>query len=157
MFRLLVLYLLNKMRNFFVNIIIGGLLVLTSTNGALALSFPSPEKLFSKPPVVDQIPADSTVTQDEIDAERARRTVALPKGNLITDILPQAVNLFLYAMGIVIFIVLVYAGIRMILSRGDEDEVTKLKDLIIHMLLGAAIVGGAFALVSGVLRVIVNL
>lgn len=94
---------------------------------------------------------------DEFDEEGKRREVPVPRGDLIKDILPQAIRLFLYAGGVLLFISFSYAGVRLIVSRGNEDDFNKAKDMIIHVLIGLGIVGAAFAFVSGIIRALSNL
>lgn len=105
----------------------------------------------------DATRGQSEFSGDQFDEETGRRVVAVPQGDLLKDVFPVALRLVLYLMGVLIFAAFVYAGINLVISRGDEDKLTAAKEMTIHIVIGAAIVGGAFALVAGVVRVLSNL
>lgn len=124
---------------------------------ASALSFPSADELFptdaERAEQSVKVNEDGTSSADEINQERTRDVVPLPKGDLFTKIIPQVLRLLLYAMGLVILVVLTYAGIRLVIARGNEEQITKVKELVVQILLGIAIVGAAYGIVSGILSV----
>ncbi len=135
-----------------------------------SVDFPSMESLFGTDKQRDKENRDAETVGNGADAEgnefrggenaeelTDRRAVKLPDGNLITDILPRALNLLLYGLGIVLFIVLVYAGVLLLISQGDEEVLGKLKTIVLHAVIGGVIIGGAFALVVGMASVLGSL
>lgn len=45
---------------------------------------------------------------------------------------------------------LVGAGIYYIIARGNEDETKKAKDILFYLVIGMAIIGGAYGIVAGI-------
>ena len=77
---------------------------------------------------------------------------AVPTGDLKMAILPQAIKILLGIAGSVAFGVFVYAGIQMVISQGNEEELTKTKNIFIWSLIGLAFITAAYALVRGVMQ-----
>ncbi len=65
------------------------------------------------------------------------------------------VDFFLAWVTLAAVAVVIYAGIRMVLSMGNEEQMTKAKELIIRALIGLAIIIVSFALVHFVVYAIV--
>ena len=72
----------------------------------------------------------------------------------VTDILNFLINLILFASGSVAVLMLVYAGIRLIMSGGNEEEKTKWIKVIRWSLTGLLVVILAFALVTNIIDLI---
>lgn len=122
------------------------------------LTFPTTGQLF------DQDDRDFTrvrdngqIVEDEAETEGSEREVSPPKGNLLTEILPKMLNWAFFLMGSVLVIVLVYAGVLMIVSRGDEASIGEAKNIIVDVILGAVVIGLAYAIVTGLITTLANL
>lgn len=59
-------------------------------------------------------------------------------------------------VGVVFFILMIYGGILWMIARGDEQQVTKAKDLIIAAIIGIAIVIGSYAITSFVFTDVIS-
>ncbi|MEK7524033.1 MAG: hypothetical protein AAB588_03290 [Patescibacteria group bacterium] len=77
----------------------------------------------------------------------------LPKGNLYKEIVPQAINIFLMIAGVLSTGVFIYAGIMLIIAQGNEEEMTKFKNILIWSIIGSAFIVTAYAIVSGLLKI----
>lgn len=159
-------YIFHKLFLSFIILVLG----LTGiVNSSLAFSFPEPEKFFDQEKLIRKDSASGNQEEtdknrkelesqgDEFVEESSRRASNIPTGDLLTDIFPKAIKLIFYGMGVTIFIAFLYIGINLIISRGDEEAMTALKTQIIDVILGAAVVGAALAMVSGIIRVLGNL
>jgi len=82
----------------------------------------------------------------------AGNKAAVPTGDLKMAILPQAIKILLGIAGSIAFGVFVYAGIQMVISQGNEEELTKTKNIFIWSLIGLAFITAAYALVRGVMQ-----
>ena len=63
-----------------------------------------------------------------------------------TQIVGNVINVIMGLAGIVLVIILVYAGILYITSHGDEKKVGEAKKLIINAIIGIVIIASAYAL-----------
>lgn len=126
---------------------------------AQQLTFPKPEDIFRQNPDDNnnRVNEQGQQVDDQIDVEGQERQVTLPTGDLILDVLPRVLNWALFLMGTVLLIVLVYAGIQLLISRGDESRIDVGKRIIIDVIIGAVITGVAYALVTGLIITLQNL
>lgn len=77
----------------------------------------------------------------------------LPTGDFKKEIVPQIIKIFLALAGTVSFGVFVYAGIMLIISQGNEEEITKFKNILIWSIVGLAFITVSYALVRGVMQI----
>lgn len=77
----------------------------------------------------------------------------LPSGNLKKEIVPQAIRMTLILTGVASVGVFSYAGVMLVIAQGNEEEITKFKNILIWSLVGLAFVTTAYTLVSGLLRI----
>ena len=66
-------------------------------------------------------------------------------------IFTQIVSTFLYIIGIVSVVMLIYGGLRYILSGGDSKKVTDAKNTILYAIIGLVIAFLAYAIVTFVI------
>ena len=66
----------------------------------------------------------------------------------------QAINIFLAVSGSISVIVFVYAGVMLIISQGNEEEITKFKNLLIWALVGTVFTTLSYALVRGIMLLV---
>ncbi len=69
-------------------------------------------------------------------------------------ILTRFTNIALYVVGVLSVIMLIWGGLRYILSGGDAKKITDAKNTILYALIGLAIAFFAFAIVNFVLNAI---
>lgn len=58
------------------------------------------------------------------------------------------VNVFLTLAGFAAAVVIIYGGVRYITARGDENEVTTAKNIIIYAVIGLIVIGLSAAIVN---------
>lgn len=63
-------------------------------------------------------------------------------------VLVMAINFLLYFVGAITIIMLIYGGIRYVISGGDKDKVSSAKNTIIYALLGLALAILSWTLVN---------
>lgn len=109
--------------------------------------------------VQDSTALAATTTKEKLDEFLPRGLIhenssdVLPAGDLKTEILPQVMKIFLQLVGVVSFAIFVYAGVMLIVSQGNEEEITKFKKVFIWSAIGLAFITTAYALVSGLLKI----
>src|SRR5436190_12915694 len=87
---------------------------------------------------------------EAIDGE----SLGIAKGTDLTALgvyLMGIVNIFLALIGVVAVIFIIYAGVQLLTSSGDEKKAETAKHTIIYAVIGLAIVGLAAALVNWVI------
>lgn len=80
-------------------------------------------------------------------------TMPLPSADLMQGIVPQAIRLLLMLTGTASFIIFVYAGVMLVIAQGNEQEVTKFKNIVIWSMVGLVFIITAYALVSGIMQI----
>lgn len=115
------------------------LLSLTQTVLAAGGKEPTPEDILSK----------DSVRMPVLGPESS---VALPTKDLKDEILPQAVNFFLGMVATISFCMFVYAGVNLVISQGNEEEMTKFKNMLLWSVIGLVFITMSFAIVKGVLQ-----
>lgn len=77
---------------------------------------------------------------------------ALTSKNFKTEIIPALIKIFLALGGAISTIVFVYAGVMLVVSQGNEEELTKFKNILIWSLAGLTFIVISYALVRGILQ-----
>jgi hypothetical protein len=104
---------------------------------------PSQEALFDRARRAD---LDQSGVIDE--NERIR----LADGDLEQELAPRLLSLLIGFSSILIMIFFVFAGARLILSRGDEEALTKTKQLIVQAVIGTFLIVGSFGIIVNIIR-----
>ncbi len=86
--------------------------------------------------------------QDIIQDDQGR--VSLPGGNLLDEIVPAVITNIIYMVGFLIFIAFMYGGTLMVIGRGNEEYITKAKNIMIYSAIALALVSLGYALVYGI-------
>lgn len=86
------------------------------------------------------------------DGAEAAHAEGMP-AKLIGDggVFTQITNVVLYAVGIISVIMLIYGGLRYVISGGDSKKVTDAKNTILYAIIGLIISILAFAIVNFVI------
>lgn len=71
-----------------------------------------------------------------------------------TALIPRAINLMLFIVGILAIIMLIYGGIRYVLSGGDAGKVKDAKNTILYAIVGLVIAILGYAVVNWVIQVV---
>lgn len=102
-------------------------------------------------PCAGQVMAISSI-QEGAEAARADGMPA----ELVGDggVINQFTNIVLYIVGFISVIMLIWGGIRYIISGGDSKKITDAKNTILYAILGLVIVFFAYAIVNFVLNAI---
>lgn len=95
------------------------------------------------------LPASAQFQQDV--TQNAGKLGLNASSDLIT-IIENIVNVLLGIVGFIALLMVVWGGIRYIISRGNDDEVEKAKYTIFYALVGLLVIGISAALVNFVLE-----
>lgn len=83
--------------------------------------------------------------------------VRLVDKDLEQEVAPRILRIIVQFSAIAGLILMVYAGIKLIVSRDNEEEIKKAKDTLIYALVGVIVIAGSFAIIVGILRIFDNL
>ncbi|MBU1019015.1 MAG: hypothetical protein ABII07_00940 [Patescibacteria group bacterium] len=79
--------------------------------------------------------------------------VSLPEGDLTLDTIPQIINILLGISGVIVFISFAYAGILLVISQGNEDDINKAQNIIIYSIIGVIIIALSYSIVYGISKI----
>lgn len=98
----------------------------------------------------DNYGLDDTITTDAKlkDALSVTAVNSSGGGGFLSSRIGQIVGTILSFVGVVFLILIIYAGLQWMTSRGNQQEVEKSKDLIIAAVIGLIIVLGAYAITA---------
>jgi hypothetical protein len=116
---------------------------LSDINSTIDKILPSQSDLFDNSKRLDKN-NDGTVDEDE--------QLRLIEGDLEQEVAPRIIRILVGFSSLGFTVLFTYAGVKLLLSRGNEEELTKAKDLLIHVIIGTAVLLGSFAIIVGVLR-----
>lgn len=89
------------------------------------------------------------------EGAEAARADGMPANLVGTDgVFNKITSTVLYAVGIVSVIMLIYGGLRYVMSGGDSKKVTDAKNTILYAIIGLIIAVLSYAIVTFVLRAI---
>lgn len=74
----------------------------------------------------------------ELNAGYANTDIAAVIGNVVLTLLTL--------LGVVFIVLIVYAGFRWMLAKGEDQKITEARNLIIHSIIGLLIVLAAYAI-----------
>ncbi len=96
--------------------------------------------------------AMALTVQEGAEAARAEGMPAELVG--VDGVFTRFSNLALYAVGAISVIMLIWGGLRYILSHGDSKKITDAKNTILYAIIGLVIAVLAFAIINFVLNAI---
>lgn len=102
-----------------------------------------------RPPVPEDILPKSSVNQ----LGSTSSAPVLPTKDFKDEIIPQAVNFFLGMVATISFGMFLYAGINLVIAQGNEEEMTKFKNMMVWAIVGLVLITLSFAIVKGVLQI----
>lgn len=68
--------------------------------------------------------------------------------NFVQNKTGQVINIVLSFIGVLFFILMIYAGILWMTARGNDQQIAKAKDLLINAIIGLIITLAAYAITS---------
>lgn len=71
-------------------------------------------------------------------------------------IIPRAINLMLFIVGVLAIFMIIYGGIRYVLSGGDNSKVKDAKNTILYAIVGLIVAILGYAIVNWVVSVVGN-
>ena len=101
--------------------------------------------------------AEDSIQQQSVDAARkgaeAARADGMPAELVGVDgVFTNITNTILYVVGVISVIMLIYGGLRYVVSGGDSKKVTDAKNTILYAIIGLIIAILSFAIVNFVLN-----
>lgn len=88
--------------------------------------------------------------QDIIENQDPDQRVSLPGGDFLGEIVPAAITNVMYITTFLIFIAFMYGGVLMVVSRGNEEGVTKAKTIVVYSAVALALLALGYAVVYGI-------
>ena len=85
------------------------------------------------------------------------KNIQFVEEDLETKVLPRILRIIFSLSSLLIMIIFVYAGIRLVFSQGDEEELSHAKNMLIYSIVGAVIIMISFGLVTGVVGFLTNI
>lgn len=94
----------------------------------------------------------TTVEAQNYGLDTAAQEAELPKVTSLTTYAGNIIGAGLSMVSVVFFVLMLYAGIRWMIARGNEEEETKARDMIIAAVIGMVIIMASYALTTFVFR-----
>ncbi len=95
---------------------------------------------------------DQTVSQGDVSSALSVSKVGNSPGQFISTRVGQIIGAILSFIGVILLILIIYAGILWMTSNGNEKNVDKAKDIISSAIIGLVIVLAAYAITAFVGR-----
>ncbi|QQR55390.1 hypothetical protein IPG41_02440 [Candidatus Peregrinibacteria bacterium] len=91
-----------------------------------------------------------------IESHDEQGRVSLPSGDFLGEIVPAVVTNILYFVGFLLFIALLYGGVLIVIGRGNEEEITKAKTIVLYASIALGLVSLGYAIVYGIVTLNFN-
>ena len=88
--------------------------------------------------------------QEIIENQDPDRRVSLPGGDFLGEIVPAVITNVMYITTFLIFIAFMYGGVLLVIARGNEEGVTKAKNIVIYSAVALALLALGYAIVYGI-------
>lgn len=76
--------------------------------------------------------------------------VNLPSGDALTEVFPAMVSTIMFAFGFLLFVALIYGGMMLVFSGGNEENLTKAKSIIQWSAFALALLTLGFGVIYGI-------
>lgn len=107
--------------------------------------------LMAAPVVLAETPAESKAKNYGLDTT-AREGMGIDKptieGSNLPSLIGKIVGAGLALLGVIFFVILVYAGISWMMAMGKEEKINEAKDMIVAAILGLVVVLSAYAITA---------
>lgn len=91
-----------------------------------------------------------------IQEQEEQNRVALPGGDFLGETVPAIITNIIYLTGFLIFIAITYAGVLLVIARGNEEAITKAKNILTYSGVALAMISLGYALIYGIANLNVN-
>jgi len=91
-----------------------------------------------------------------IDIEAQRELDGLVAGDLRSELIPELIQTLLKLMGTFALLLFIYAGGILVLRDGDDEKVTKAKEILIYAIVGAVVSLLAYLIIEAVIQFNLN-
>jgi hypothetical protein len=78
--------------------------------------------------------------------------IRLADGDLEQGLAPRLLRILIGFSGVALFCFFTYIGVRLLLSRGNEETYTNTKNIAVQVLVGSVLITASFGIVLGVIR-----
>jgi lysylphosphatidylglycerol synthetase-like protein (DUF2156 family) len=107
--------------------------------------------------LIDNLPfkginPDTNIEINEYNSIKTNVIDNLAQGDLRSEIIPQIIQIILQIMGTISLVLFLYAGFLLVMRDGEEEKVTKAKNLMMYSLLGVIIALLSYIIVEGVIQ-----
>ena len=102
-----------------------------------------------KPNIDKLIPKESPLTDQGFGTKELKAIKSLPNRSA-EQIIGTAVLTILEWTFILTVIAIVVAAIYYLISRGNEEDVTKAKNIILYLVIGMAIIAASYGIIAGI-------
>ncbi len=92
------------------------------------------------------LPDANDIIKDPSGEER----VSLPNGDLLSQIVPAIITNIMYFVAFMIFIGFIYGGSIMVIGRGNEEEITKAKNIVLYSTIALVLISMGYAIIYGI-------
>lgn len=92
------------------------------------------------------LPNANDIVNDPTGQER----VSLPNGDLLSQIVPAIITNIMYFVAFLIFIGFIYGGTLMVIGRGNEEEASKAKSIVLYSTIALVLISMGYALIYGI-------
>ena len=111
---------------------------------------------FAFTPVQAAEPGSDCPSGNDVTKSGVKGGIECAKGNdananTLPEIILSVVNVILFVLGIIAVIMIIYGGIRYVLSAGDATKVTSAKNTIMYSIVGLIVAVLAYAIVNFVI------
>jgi len=89
-------------------------------------------------------------TEEIIYEQDEMGRVNLPSGDFLNEIVPALVSNVMYLTGLLIFVALVYGGTMVVIGRGNEEQLTKAKSIILYAGIALALISLGYAIIYSI-------
>lgn len=90
--------------------------------------------------------------RETIQEQEEQNRVALPGGDFLGETVPAIITNIMYLSGFLIFIAIMYAGVLLVIARGNEEAITKAKSILTYSGVALAMISLGFAFIYGISR-----
>jgi len=87
-----------------------------------------------------------------VSVENQTELDKLVTGDLRSELIPEFIQTLLKLMGTFALLLFIYAGAILVLRDGDEEKVTKAKDILIYAIIGAVVSLLAYLIIEAVIQ-----
>jgi Type IV secretion system pilin len=90
------------------------------------------------------LPSQQDIIEDQGDG------VSLPGGDFFGEIIPAIITNIMYAVAFLIFIAFMYGGTLLVVTRGNEESVTKAKHIVMYATIALILISLGYAIIYGI-------